>query len=333
VSVTRAIAAALCGAALFAAAASAAESVPPKTKDAGDSVVIRAGRADSPTHAFARQFAEAVVLAANGALTLAVEESQGSVQNVMDAATGDGRIVFTAPPRVVMQAKRGDKPFQRNPRYSEIRALFPIPSLTMHWVVRQDSGIRSLGDLAGQSFVPGRKGSFSERLTATALQVLGIESQVQLIDIDASAAPAAVLSGQVSGLALAGAYPLPTVLDLARATQVRLLSLSRDELQKVIAADDGTVAQLVPRGTYAGVEEDVTTVAVPTAAFTTSRMSDAMAYAITKAFWAEKASLDAKSPPWRGVAATDVLTLGVKLHPGARRYYVEAGVPLHAALR
>jgi TRAP transporter TAXI family solute receptor len=327
VSVTRAFAAAL-AALLLAAAAPAAEPVPLKAKPLADSVVIRAGRPDSPSHAFARQFAEAVVLAANGALTLEVEESQGSVQNVMDAATRDGRYVFTAPPRVVAQAKRGEKPFERNPRYAEIRALFPLPSLTMHWLVRQDSGVKTLGDLAGQAFVPGVKGSFSERLTATALQVLGLEPRVQLIDIDASAAPAAVLAKQVSGLALAGAYPAPTVLELARATPLRLLGLSRDELQKVLAADDGTVAERVPRGTNPGIDEDVTTVAIPAAAFTTTRMSEATAYAITKAFWTEKAALDARSPPWQAVAPEAALALGVALHKGAQRYYAEAGLAL-----
>jgi TRAP transporter TAXI family solute receptor len=326
VSVTRASAAAFCVVALlFAVRAAAGEPA--------SSITIRAGKIDSAYHTLARQFAEAVAVAGNGAFTLEVEESQGSVQNIMEATKREGNYIFTAPPNLIAQAKRGEKPFERNPRYGDIRALFPIPSQTMHWVVRQDSGVHSLADLAGRSFIPGGKGSFSERFTVTMLQALKLDGQVQLIDIDVGAAPTAVLSNQVSGIALAGTFPLPTVLDLARATPIRLLSLTRDDLAAVLAADDSTVAQVVPKGTYPGVDYDVTTVALPAGAYATRRMSDATAYAVTKAFWSQSAALGERNPPWHAVTPAAIGTLGVRLHKGALRYYAEAGVTVPAALR
>ena len=84
----------------------------------------------------------------------------------MEAPKRRGNYIFTASPNVIAQARRGEKPFKPDPRYREIRALFPIPSLTVQWVVRQDSDIKSLADLAGHSFIPGPRGSISERLTA-----------------------------------------------------------------------------------------------------------------------------------------------------------------------
>lgn len=333
---TRALAAAICAAALWIAAPALADEAKPRSPaahDASASVVVRAGKNESVNHAYALQFAEAVVLAANGALTLDVQESQGSVQNVKDAATLKGNYIFTAAPQVVRQARHGDKPFGHNRRYDEIRALFPIPYLTMHWVVRQDSGVKTLHDLAGQAFLPGTKGSFGERLTVNALQALGIDQRVQLIDIDANAGPAAVASKQVSGIALAGAYPLPAVLDLSKATAIRLVSLAPDELATVLAADDSTVMQLVPKGTYPGVDADVTTVALPAVVFATTRMSDKVAYAITKAFWSRKAVLAARNPPWQAVTPAALMALGLKLHNGASRFYREAGIAVPAKLR
>jgi TRAP transporter TAXI family solute receptor len=295
-------------------------------------IIVHAGKGDSLNHALAMQFAEALAQG-NNALTVQVEESQGSVQNVIDATRRPGNYVFTTAPNLIAQARRGDKPFRRNARYAQIRSLFPIPPLTMHWVVRADSGVKRFANLAGQPFVPGGKGSFSERQTASVLHVLGLEQRVQLIDIDAAGAQAALAGKQVAGIALAGTFPLPAVTDIAKTTPIALLSLGHAELAKVLAADDSITAQVIPKGTYPGVAEDVTTIALPAGAYTTSRMSDAMAYAITKAFWSQKGALVQRSAAWNAVTPALLAKLGVRLHPGALRYYREAGIKVPKALR
>ncbi len=295
-------------------------------------IIVHAGKSESVNHALAMQFAEAVAQG-NNALTVQVEESQGSVQNIIDAVTGGGHYVFTASPSLIAQARRGDKPFERNKRYRDIRALFPIPPLTVHWVVRADSGVLTLADLAGKPFVPGVKGSFAERQTASALHALGIDRRVQLIDIYPAGAPAALAERQVAVVALAGAFPLPSVNDLAKAVAVRLVSLTPEELAKVLAADDSTAMQVIGKGTYRGQDADITTIALPAGVYATLEMSDKTAYAITKAFWSQKWALTQRNPPWNAVNPALLAKLGVKLHKGALRYYREAGVKVPKALR
>jgi TRAP transporter TAXI family solute receptor len=297
------------------------------------SIVIRAGKSDSPNYLLARQFAEAVAVAVNGAYTLVVQESQGSVQNVIDAAKGQRNYVFTASPDLIAEARRGQKPFAPDARYGNIRALFPIPAQTVHWIVRQDSGIAGLDGLAGGSFISGAKGSVAERVTMTALQALGIDRQVQIMDIDAAAAPAALKAKQVSGIALAGAYPLPAVLDLASALPVKLVGLPKPALAKVLAADETVAAEIVPKGAYPGMDADVTTLAVPAGVFTTLHMRATTAYAITKAFWSQHAELAKRSPVWNAVDTAALATLKVKLHQGALRYYREQHMAVPKALR
>ena len=323
---TRVLAAAFCVLAWFSADSAAA-------RDRAPSIVIHAGKADSVNHGLARQFAEAIAVAMNGSLTLDVQESQGSVDNVIEAVKRGGNYVFTASPNTVIDAQRGEKPFTHDRRYGEIRALFPIPAQTVHWVVRRDSGIASLADLAGHSFIPGARGSVSEQVTEAALQMLGIDHQVQLMDIDVAAGAAALKGKQVGGLALSGNYPLPAVLDLAKAVPIRLISLPQAALAKIVAEDDSTAIEIVPKGTYSGVNEDIATLAVPAGVYTTTRMREATAYALTKAFWSQRDALVERTPPWQAVSPGTLGTLKVKLHPGALRYYQEIGVAVPAALR
>ena len=304
------------------------ESAPPQ-----EPVALRAGKADSLSHALALELAAALNQPESGAPKIAVEESQGSVQNVIDAILDQQRALFTAPPNVIIEARRGDKPYGKNPAYREIRALFPMPFQTMHWVVRQDSGVQGFADLAARSFIPGTSGTFPERQTTALLKILGLDTQVQLIDIDPSAAPAAFKSKQVIGFATAGPYPIPWLSSLAGEVPISLLSLTPDQLKQELQSDGTTVALTIPAGTYPGVNQDVTTVALPAGVFTTTHMSEARAYRITKAFWTARASLADNAHGWAAVSPEQLSLLGTQLHPGALKYYREAGIAVPKELR
>jgi len=306
--------------------------VPAAAKDAANAIAIRAGKADSPNHTLARQFAASVAGAVNGAYTLDVQESQGSVQNVIDAVKGPRNVLFTAGPDVIAAAQRNAKPFPPDRRYRDIRALFPMPPMTLHWIVRKD-GAEHLQDLAGHGFISGAKGSVGERLTTTTLHDLGVDRQVQIMDIDAAAAPAALKAGQVSGFAIAGAYPVPAILDLANALPIRLLGVPQPALAKIVGDDDSTMAEIVPKGTYPGVDEDVTTLALPVGIYTTRHMRAATAYAITKAFWTQHGALVKRNPPWQAVNYALLASLKARLHAGALRYYREAKTRLPKGVR
>ena len=307
--------------------------VPAAAKNATASIVIRAGKTGSASHTLARQLAAAVAVAVNGAYTLDVKESQGSVQNVIASLAAPRDYVFTAAPDVIAAAERGAKPFKRDGRYRRIRALVPMPALTVQWVVSAASGVTALSGLAGHPFIAGPRGSVGERVTEAALQALGIEPSVQLLGIDPVAAPAALKAKQVEGFALAGAYPVPALVDLARALPIRLLGLPQPALGEMLAADDSLAAEVVPKGSYPGQDADVTTVAVPGGLYTTLRMPEKTAYAITKAFWSRRDKMIARNPQWQAVTFATLATLKVRLHRGALRYYREAGVKLPRALR
>jgi len=67
-------------------------------------------------------------------------------------------------------------------------------------------------------------------------------------------------------------------------------------------------------------------------AYTTTAMDDATAYRLTKAFWEGKKSMAQTSPWWNAVTMDGLKTLGAGLHPGAAKYYKEAGFSIPANL-
>jgi len=291
-------------------------------------VTLRAGKADSPYFWLATQLVAVLNRPDTISPKLAMEESQGSVQNVIDAAQERSRKLFTAPPNVIVEARQGGKPYGKSARYQDIRGLFPIPFQAMHWVVRQDSNVTTFSGLAGRPFIPGSRGSFGERETTALLKSLNLDTAVQLIDIDSAGSVAAFKSQQVIGFATSGPYPIASLNTLAADTPLRLLSLAPDQLKQQLANDGTTVAVTIPKGTYPGVDSDVATVALPAGLYTTRYMSDAIAYRITKAFWTALPALIATDPVWQAMTPALLPVLKTRLHPGALRYYREIGVKL-----
>ncbi|MEO0750725.1 MAG: TAXI family TRAP transporter solute-binding subunit, partial [Pseudomonadota bacterium] len=105
-------------------------------------ITYKSAKTTSSYYQMAVQISEAIQEASGGDISVTVEESQGSVQNVMEVRARGGDYVFTTPPVLVRLAQGGKAMFEGkgDPAFDDIRALFPIPSLTMHFVMSTDSG-------------------------------------------------------------------------------------------------------------------------------------------------------------------------------------------------
>ena len=319
--ITKLLSAGLLGMALTAPALIAADAA------AETRVTYKSAKSTSSYYQMAVQVAEAVKKATGGAMVLTVEESQGSVQNVKESARRPGNYVFTTPPVLVKLAMANKGKFEGDTDYKTIRALFPIPSLTMHFVVRADSGVETFADLDGKSFIIG-KGSFGAREAAKNFKLFGLEGKVKLVDAELNAAVPALKNRQVDGFATAGSYPAPNVIEAAAGTEVRLLSMSEEQIKQT-----KRTKLVIPAGTYPGIDTDVNTTSLPVVAYTTTKMSDDDAYTLTKAFWEAKGSMGSSAKWWDGVKPEMLANVIGKLHPGAARYYAEAGVAVPDAIK
>jgi TRAP transporter TAXI family solute receptor len=290
-------------------------------------VTYKSAKSGTSYYQMAVQIAEAVKAGTDGAVIVTVEESQGSVQNVKEAANRSGNYVFTTPPALAQAAIAGKGQFEpKDPAFEKLRSLFPIPFLTMHYLVREDSGVSDFADLAGKSFIIG-KGSFGASEAEKNFETFGVAGQVNLVDVELNSAVPALKNGQIDGFATAGSYPAPNVMEAAAGTKVRLLSMTDAQV-----AATGRTRLVIPAGTYPGIDTDVVTTSLPVGTYTTSEMDEATAYQLTKSFWERKGDMAKANPWWDGVTAAMLETLGATLHPGALKYYKEAGIEVPGGL-
>ncbi|MEQ8897512.1 MAG: TAXI family TRAP transporter solute-binding subunit [Roseovarius sp.] len=287
-------------------------------------VTYKSAKSSSSYYQMAVQIAEAMQEASDGEISVTVEESQGSVQNVMEVRARGGDYVFTTPPVLVKLAQGGKAMFEGkgDPAFDDIRALFPIPSLTMHFVMTEESGATTFDDLKGKTILLG-KGSFGAREGEKYLGLFGVQDEVNIADVELSNAVPAMQNGQIDGFVTAGSWPAPNVVEAAASTGVTVLSLSDEQI-----AETKRTKLVIPAGTYAGQDEDIVTTSLPVVAFTTTKMDDETAYQLTKTYWEQKSSMAEAAKWWGGVDEALMENITGQIHPGAVRYYEEAGIAL-----
>ena len=289
-------------------------------------ITYKSAKSTSSYYQMAVQIAEGMKAGSNGDITVTVEESQGSVQNVMEVMGRKGNYVFTTPPVLVKLARGGKAMFKgkENPRFGDIRALFPIPSLTMHFVMSKGSGVTNFAGMEGKTILLG-KGSFGAKEGAKYLKMFGLEGKVKLAEVELSNAVPALKNGQIDGFVTAGSYPAPNVIEAAASAGATILSLSDEQVKK-----SKRTRLEIPAGTYAGQSSAITTTSLPVVAFTTTDMDNATAYAMTKTYWESKASMSAGAKWWAGVSLGMLENISTEIHPGAVKYYKEVGAKLAA---
>lgn len=297
------------------------------TAQAETRITYKSAKTSSSYYQMGVQIAEALKEGSNGNIIVTVEESQGSVQNVMESVRRDNNYVFTTPPALVNLAQQGKAMFEKrpDPKFANIRALFPIPSLTMHFVVRADSGINSFADMEGKNILIG-KGSFGAREGAKYLKLFGLEGKVELANVELSNAVAALKNKQIDGFVTSGSFPAPNVIEAAASTDVKLLSLNDEQI-----AQTKRTKLTIPANTYTGQTNDITTTSLPVVAYTTTAMDDETAYLLTKTYWQQKDKMGANAAWWNGVSQDFLKNITGKIHPGAAKYYAEQGVTLSDA--
>lgn len=292
-------------------------------------IIYKSASEGTAYYQMALELSEAIRQGTNDALDLTLEESQGSVQNVLEVMAREGNYVFTTPSALVEQAMAGEGAFaeRQHPRFQEIRGLFPIPSLTMHFVLAGDEGVRDISALAGKHLLIGRS-TFSAREAVRYFALFGLEEHVKVADAAIVSGPDGLQKGQIDGFVTASSFPSPNVLEAASNTPVSLVSLTDEQIEKT-----GALHQTIPGGTYPGIDRDVETTSLPVIAYTTTSMDNATAYTLTKTFWERREAMAEVAAWWSSVTPEMLGNIIIPLHPGALRYYDEAGIEVPDTLR
>lgn len=219
----------------------------------------------------------------------------------------------------------GTGTFEGDP-FEDLRMLFYYEVTAEIFCTTEESGITTLAGLDGQKFNPGGTGTSAEDLCHKILNLFGIEPEY----FAASQADAAdaYSNREIVGTIKLGPVVDSYVMQLNAAIPVHLISLSDEEIEKIIEQYPYLIKVTIPGGTYDGIDEDVNTVGTPQGAQTTSNLSQQDGYHIVKAMFEDGKSIWQAAYPSGAENDYVEMTLAstVPLHAGTVQYFEEMGI-------
>ena len=214
--------------------------------------------------------------------------------------------------------------------YSAVAALYPEP---VQIVVKADSGITSVSDLAGKTVSVGEEDSGTQENAAQILQAYGLASNMLRVQNMTYAEAAKALSeGSIDAMFCTAGAPAQVITDLAGNTPVNLLSIEGQQSALLTGAYGFDTKIVIPAGTYNGQDSDVTTLAVQSVLLASDTVSEETVYTITGALFKEKEALNAAVPvefDLQEQSAVESIT--IPFHAGAAKYYKECGITVETA--
>ena len=276
-------------------------------------------------------------------VNIQVDATGAATKHMIELAEGKLDMCMTSP-TVFKFMRTGTvmyKELPNAPKLSEnLRLVMWFPLGQYHIVAYADSGIMKPADIKGKRVFLGPPGGGAWAAARDWVKILtGYEPDTDYSNVKASWSSAfqGFQDRQFDVFVTNGIAPFPQLEQLALTSKLRLLGLSKAEFEANKAAQDYTHIQgeelgIIPTGVYGpGVvnTDDVYTLGARVGVAARADLSDDLVYKITKTYW-EEAKKAVKDNPWMKDITMDyaVSDGGLKLHPGALKFYEEVGVKI-----
>jgi hypothetical protein len=224
---------------------------------------------------------------------------------------------------------KGNPPFQKaTTNVCNLATLYPQ---YFQFVVNADAGVNTIADLKGKPLTTQQRGNTGEQITRQLLEVNGLSyNDLKVSFVGYSDSVNQMKDGHAVAFTLGTQIPAGAVMDLAAARDIKLLdqSSSYAGMRKL---NPGYTPLTIPKGTYPKQDADVKVIGYATHVFVSCRLPADEVYTMTKTLAANTTTL--------ATVAKDIATLtpkgmaediGVPFHPGAAKFYKEAGIAVQS---
>lgn len=254
--------------------------------------------------------------------------SRGSVDNVNAIISGLRDSGF-AQSDVAYWAYTGTGTMDGQEPAKDLRTIAALFEEHIHLVAMKESGINSVADLKGKRVSLDEPGSGTYVDANLILEANGLSvGDITAEALKGAAAAEGLRNGKIDAFFAVAGYPTGGIVELASSAAIKLVPIDGPGA-KALTDKYGFFAQSeIPAGTYEGVDA-ASTVAVGAQWFTSATKDEELIYNITKALWNDNSRklLDVGHAKGASITpATALAGVGVPLHPGAERFYKEAGL-------
>ena len=289
----------------------------------GDRLSVATGGTGGVYYVYGGALADQITQNVEGVEATA-ESTAASVDNMLLIESGGSDLAFVSADTAA-DGVAGAEDFEEPIPAQVLAQLYLSP---IQVVALEGSGIETIEDLAGRTVSVGAPNSATEVSAERILTLAGVDPEAGIgreqLGVDESVD--AIRDGTIDAFFWGGGVPTGAISDLASTDRIRLLPTGqyvnriRQEYSEVYTES------IIPAGAYEGFDEEVETIAVPNFLLANASLDEELAYQVTRVLFEQQEELAQAHPEAENLeihSAQQVPPL--ELHPGAQRYYEEAG--------
>ncbi|MFC5497795.1 TAXI family TRAP transporter solute-binding subunit [Caenimonas terrae] len=264
-----------------------------------------------------------------GKIIATAQATNGSLANVNGVASGSMEAGFSQSD-VATWAYTGTGAFEGKPKVADLRMIANLYPESIHLVVKKGSGIKSVSDLKGKRVALDEPGSGTLIDARMVLAAYGVkESDIKPEYIKPNQAGDKLKDGALDAFFFVGGAPAGAIAELASSgAGIELIPLAGPQADALRKSSPFFAVDNIAAGTYKDVPA-VQTLAVGAQLVTNAKVDTETVYQITKALYSDAAQKALQAGHAKGKFITRqnaVQGVGIPYHPGAEKFYREAGL-------
>lgn len=258
-----------------------------------------------------------------------VESTGGSVYNLNAIRQGELDLAV-AQSDWQYHAYNGTSQFKDDGPNKKLRAVFSLHPEPFTVVASKGSGIKNFDDLAGKRVSVGNPGSGQRATAEVLMDEMGwtLDKFSLAAELKAAEQSQALCDGNIDAFFYTVGHPSGAIKEATTSCDSVLVNVNNKSAQKLIDDNPYYRKAVIPGDMYRGSDDDVTTFGVAATFVSSTDVPNEVVYEVVKAVFENFDSFKRLHPAFNNLNKEEMVSdaLSAPLHPGAVKYYKEAGL-------
>lgn len=224
----------------------------------------------------------------------------------------------------------GTSKFSEQGPYKQLRALFSLHTEAFNLIAQSNSAIKSLADIKGTRVDIGNPGSGDRATMGVVMEAMNWtnDSFKQPSELTGAQRSQALCDNKIDAFVYVVGHPNGPIKEATTSCNAKLIPVTGPQIDKIVADNPYYTYSTIPAGMYSASQPDTHSFGVVATLVTSTNTSNEVAYIVTKAVFENFDTFIRMHPALANIKKSDMISAGltIPLHPGAKKYYREAGL-------
>ncbi len=258
-----------------------------------------------------------------------VESTGGSIYNLNTIRAGE-LDMGVAQSDWQFHAYNGTDAFAEQGANKDLRSVFSLHPEPFTVVARADAGIKNFNDLKGKRVNIGNPGSGQRGTIEVIMKAKGwTNSDFALAsELKASEQASALCDNKIDAMVYVVGHPSGAIKEATTSCESNLVEVNDAAIDMLVNENSYYRKAVIPGGMYQGNPDDVVTFGVGATIVSSASVPGDVVYNVVKAVFENFDTFRKLHPAFENLSKEEMVrdALTAPLHPGAEKYYKEAGL-------